>query len=129
MSSHLTEQLGLHTWEPEDKFLRSEFNENFEMLDGILVTGSFTGDDQPGRFIDLGFTPRAVLVLRGGTMTATNTYIGGGLALPGSPTYLTNAPLMEVVEGGFRLHGERSSSSFSNTVNHTSYYYNYLALR
>ena len=40
-----TENLGLHQWEPEDNFLRSDFNEDFGKIDaalGALETGSAT---------------------------------------------------------------------------------------
>ena len=64
MSSHLTEHYQLHTWEPGDDFLRTEFNENFEALDGAarIICGVYTGDETSERFIDLGFTPRVMLV-------------------------------------------------------------------
>lgn len=33
MSSHTTDTLGLHTWEPLDMFTREEFNKNFDLID------------------------------------------------------------------------------------------------
>lgn len=36
MSTGKTKYLGLHRWEPEDDFLRTEFNENSDKLDGEL---------------------------------------------------------------------------------------------
>ncbi len=33
MSTNKSEHLNLHLWEPEDDFLRTEFNENFEKID------------------------------------------------------------------------------------------------
>lgn len=36
MSTGKTKYLGLHRWEPEDNFLRTEFNENSDKLDGEL---------------------------------------------------------------------------------------------
>ena len=33
MSTNKSGHLNLHLWEPEDDFLRTEFNENFETLD------------------------------------------------------------------------------------------------
>ena len=33
MSSHTTDTLGLHTWEPLDMFTREEFNKNFNLID------------------------------------------------------------------------------------------------
>ena len=60
MSSHLTENFGLHIWEGQDSFLREEFNENFSRLDGMIVIGSYVGDGTAERDIDLGFQPQAL---------------------------------------------------------------------
>lgn len=37
MSTNKSEHLKLHLWEPEDDFLRTEFNENFSALDGAVA--------------------------------------------------------------------------------------------
>ena len=37
MSTNKSEHLNLHLWEPEDDFLRTEFNENFAALDGAMA--------------------------------------------------------------------------------------------
>ena len=40
MSSNKSENLGLHLWEGEDDFLRTEFNENFQVIDaGVKAAG------------------------------------------------------------------------------------------
>ena len=47
-----TEHYHLHQWEPEDNFLRTDFNEDFRVLDKALalkpeiLSGSYTGDHQ-----------------------------------------------------------------------------------
>ena len=52
MGSNKTEHYGLHQWVPEDDFLRTDFNENFEKLDLALYTAEqnlrtdLTGDVQ-----------------------------------------------------------------------------------
>ena len=38
MSTNKSEHLKLHLWEPEDDFLRTEFNENFSALDEAVKT-------------------------------------------------------------------------------------------
>ncbi len=44
-----TEHYHLHQWEPEDNFLRTDFNEDFRVLDKALalkpeiLSGSYTG--------------------------------------------------------------------------------------
>ena len=39
MSTKKTTNYNLHSWEPDDDFLRSEFNENFDKLDAELKKG------------------------------------------------------------------------------------------
>ena len=52
MGTNKTEHYGLHQWVPEDDFLRTDFNENFEKLDLALYTAEqnlrtdLTGDVQ-----------------------------------------------------------------------------------
>ncbi|UQT46648.1 hypothetical protein M5E87_15015 [Flavonifractor plautii] len=78
--TNYTAHYQLHQWEPEDSFLRTDFNEDFAKIDGALggkaeqsavdtlaeqvagkselVTGSYTGDGEASRTIELGFSPR-----------------------------------------------------------------------
>jgi len=128
MSTKKTEHLGLHAWEPQDEFLRSEFNENFQKLDGILVTGSYMGDGKGERRIDLGFKPAAVLLCNNtGQMgfAAGVNQTAGGLFFEGCPIDGTSSRLAaEVTETGFRVrHIE------CNQVNAQNTRYHYLALR
>ena len=52
MGTYKTEHYGLHQWVPEDDFLRTDFNENFEKLDTALhaaeqnLRADLTGDVQ-----------------------------------------------------------------------------------
>ena len=63
MSTNKTTNYNLHSWLPEDDFLRTEMNENFTKLDKalkeLLICGSYTGDGAKTRTISLGFTPRS----------------------------------------------------------------------
>lgn len=89
-----TENLGLHQWEPEDNFLRSDFNEDFAKIDAAvrqvgdakadkgtteaavtalqtavsqkveIVTGTYTGNGSTLN-ITLGFRPQAVIIPAG----------------------------------------------------------------
>ena len=103
--ANYTEHYQLHQWEPEDSFLRTDFNEDFAKIDGALggkaeqsavdtlaeqvagkselVTGSYTGDGEASRTIELGFSPKAVLLASGsGPINYTSSRYGG-LALEG----------------------------------------------
>ena len=73
MASNQTTNYGLHVWEPEDDFLRSEFNENNETIDtaiaeavasGLKINyGSYTGDGTSSRTILFPFAPILVILV------------------------------------------------------------------
>ena len=52
-----TEHYRLHQWEPEDSFLRMDFNEDFAKIDSAIaargnclqVVGTYTGDGNNGK--------------------------------------------------------------------------------
>ena len=73
-----TSNYGLHQWEPEDNFLRTDFNEDLKKIDeaikGVetdtdqkltrkaeIITGTYTGNGNI-QTIYLGFHPQALLV-------------------------------------------------------------------
>lgn len=114
MSSDQTENLGLHTWAESDHISREEFNHNFTVLDGLITLGTVevSGTET---VVELGFTPKAVLVAgRFGVYsnsgpTSPYLYTSQGFAMRGMPSYGMNydhspaAVAVEIVEGGFRL--------------------------
>ena len=114
VSQNQTECFGLHLWEPEDDFLREEFNENFKALDdalaavGRFASGRYTGDGQAERTIELGFTPEAVLVLpSAGNFFANGSpsYTNGGMAVRGFPASKGEGKtLVSICAGGFTVH-------------------------
>ena len=65
--ANYTAHYHLHQWEPEDSFLREDFNQDLARIDTALakktelVMGSYTGDGGTQQ-IDLGFAARVVLV-------------------------------------------------------------------
>lgn len=123
MLTNQTTNYELHVWEPEDSFLRSEINENFAILDtaiangldtlsagkaeqsdlNILQTamaekaevifGSYTGGLAAGATVNLGFTPRMVLV-------ADESKVAMGPAVTGG--YSTSGYLY-VTQNGFHV--------------------------
>lgn len=131
MSSHKTARFQLHTWEPGDDFLRTEFNTNFAALDTSvrMLTGTYTGDGEAERVIDLGLTPLAVLLMtQDGVMRdlSNTNYTYGGLALPQRPALTPdNKPAVEIVEGGFRV-GSRLRANYIWT-NREADTYHYIA--
>ena len=100
------------------------FNRNgLGLLDGIdekfsyfsrIVKGSYVGNNEPSRFIDLGFTPMAVLVMRSdgvsnGLKEPDNMEkeLCGGLATTTNKCSVWNQnaeyPVVEVVTNGFNV--------------------------
>ena len=133
MSTNKTTNYNLHSWFPEDDFLRTEMNENFTKLDTLLknetaalsaalgqkarvTVGSYTGDGALDRTISLPFTPKAVLLFNQEGMTYySNTYIGG-LAVEGVPCRFRLGAgayyeILGIVPGGFRVHYQSWSGS------------------
>ena len=139
MSTNKSQNLKLHLWEPEDDFLRTEFNENFAAIDAALkaeadqrtaleqhvtssghVIGSFTGNGGT-QTITLGFKPSFVIIT-------------GKVTPEGSWYYLSN---LMVCGGSMGAHFQRTDTGFTvkYVTNATTYTnregitYAYLAFR
>lgn len=101
----------------------------------IFVTGTYDGDGVQGRVIELGFTPKAVLLFdaEGNTHDDVDD-IHGGLALQGynvidrtaSNTYTTTWSntycVLGIVSGGFKVNQYTSREIRSNESGHRYYY-------
>lgn len=65
-----TKNYQLHQWEPEDPFLRTDFNEDLAKIDTALGTlsighvarGSYVGDGTDDRTIQLPFAPEFMII-------------------------------------------------------------------
>ena len=136
-----TQHYQLHQWEPEDNFLRTDFNADFKKLDTALgekcqlVTGSYVGDGTEEREFNLGFTPTAVFTCNelGQTYKSPSSY--GGLALPNMPvkgeSYDTGkVDLVTITSSGFRVrhHDSTGGGGYVN-ANVSGMGYCYLAFR
>lgn len=130
MSTKRTENYRLHAWEAGDVFLREEINDNFATLDMVLgdlekrkpgvVTGSYAGTGAVDQSIDLGETPRVVLVTCEGFMNDGGYYCGG-LAYWDGP-----AKAVWISEGGFTVHASANSNFYR--VNLEGITYRFMAL-
>lgn len=111
-------------------------NELLELVaENLFVTGMYDGNGATGRVIDLGFTPKAVLVMdaEGNTHDDVDD-LHGGLALLGynvidrsaSNTYTTTWSntycVLGIVSGGFRVNYNSSREIRSNESGHRYYY-------
>jgi len=141
-------KLGL--WDVQDEVGREGFNGNFTALDAALkgeaearvaglsekaqvVVGTYTGDGAASQVIQLGFTPKAVLVMPADGQISTGSSMQGGIALPDSPAYYTsgngNGPIAALTEGGFQVYEQRISSSYYIEANNEGKPYHYWAVR
>ena len=92
-----TENYGLKQWESWEVPGREAINAAIAAVDGALagleadkaevVTGAYAGDGQRERFIELGFTPDAVLLENtNGSRSGSLKSFQGGLILKDQPT-------------------------------------------
>lgn len=118
-----TEHYGLHQWEPNDDFLRTDFNTDLEKIDTALgdvpkiAVGSYVGDNSSiDREIVLGFRPSMVYICT----LSYNFYSGGDIyggliteQFPLCRNHISGPVLAEASEQGFVLHpntGEQINS-------------------
>ena len=108
--ANYTQHYHLHQWEPEDSFLRTDFNGDFQRLDEALAgldgrkpelrLGRYTGDGTQNRAVALGCAPRAVLLFCRDREAL--------LAWPGAPYVYAykNRPgnMLILTETGFQVH-------------------------
>ena len=125
MSTNKTPNYRLHKWEPQDHFLRSEFNENFAAIDEALssktevIFGTYTGTGTSSRIIALDFTPSVLFLL------PENGSYRGGLVAPGHSLKNQSFIYLAVVEGGFQV-SYSTNIAYTNSRNSI---YSYLAFR
>lgn len=145
MPSNQTPNYQLSQWEKDDKILMDDFNADNTKIDGALkaeadarealaatipkiAVGSYTGDGAAERFLDLGFTPKAVYISTNYGVTFTNNvnyanYLGG-LIFSGGPLEVSGTIYGQIMAGGVQLyHKKDSSHTYSTNRENTKYYY------
>ena len=127
----------LHQWVPEDNFLRTDFNQDFQKLDTAqaevealagskcsVVAGTYSGNNAESREINLGFQPVAVMLENSyGRRPAVDYGMYGGLAVQGGSVAHANTAL-EITQTGFRVGWDGNS-----LTNYSGNSYRYLAFR
>ena len=128
----------LNQWEPEDDFLRTDFNEDNAKIEAALtaltagqvkvVAGSYTGTNSAdGREIEVGFQPDAVVLFYNRGFTYNSGYTYGGLFLPGAPLITGNGSVAaEVTDTGFKVYYNSNQQQYTDQYGST---YHYLALK
>ena len=150
MSTHKSQNLNLHLWEPDDDFLRTEFNENFTAIDAGLestkgeletkiqtaqqtaeakpyVTGSYVGNGQSVK-VKLGFRPSFLIICgtkagigeSSSAVTADYKAFTGGNILP---------TLIIFTNDGFTVKHIDSNGYYRPRLCHSDRVYDYIAFR
>ena len=127
----------LHQWVPEDNFLRTDFNQDFQKIDAALaevealagskcsvVAGTYSGNNAESREINLGFQPVAVMLENSfGKRPAVDFNMYGGLAVQGGSLNHSDTALT-ITQTGFRV--GKVGESLTNFSGNS---YRYLAFR
>ena len=147
MSTNYTEHYNLCQWEPADKVLREDFNADNAKLDAALAAqktaidaaqasadaafrpgyhpiavGGYYGNGAANRDINLGFRPRAVLVLESSMVMRDGPYHYSAMVTQ-SENYAYADPVT-LTSNGFQVH-----FSDKQLTNKSGYKYFYLAIR
>ena len=98
-----------------------------------MYFGVYTGNGADSQFINLGFTPKAVLVLEHGARIYNHGGKGdsyGGLAMTGHPVSLSDLTVLQIETNGFRVFaGWDSSRIFQSRANYQGSAFYYLAIK
>ena len=98
-----------------------------------MYFGVYTGNGADSQFINLGFTPKAVLVLEHGARIYNHDGKGdsyGGLAMTGHPVSLSDLTVLQIETNGFRVFaGWDSSRIFQSRANYQGSAFYYLAIK
>lgn len=123
-----TEHYGLHQWAPEDDFLRTDFNTDFQKIDTAIaekpefVFGTYTGDGTARRHIELGFRPKSVMVV-GSSGVFSESGNEGGFVLDGYPILIGFYTHMEIEDGGFAVYYHYDLGNSTINKEGTIHYY------
>ena len=95
-----------------------------------VVFGSYTGDGNAIKNIDLGFQPKAVLVIENGGKVgyySGSQYTYGGLALPGKPVAIDGYNALVISSTGFIVYKHSGYDYIRINLSETTY--DYLAFK
>ena len=89
-----------------------------------LYCGTYTGNGETSQFINLGFTPKAVLVFPQDALVSRNPYPVGALALQGYKAFNDASDILEIISNGFQVYYfEKSYGGCFTNVSNYSYFY------
>lgn len=124
----------LNQWEPEDDFLRTDFNEDNARLEAALAglekdkchirAGYYYGNGAASQHIDLGFPPQAVILsTRDGKTSSCNSFsVSGGVYVRLGEGITDLYPGMKLDDTGFTVYSNGANGQATNT-NSVRYHY------
>ena len=136
MASNYTTNYELPLWEPQDSFLRTEFNEAHQKIDAAIagrakiVVGNYnpngTEVDMPYH-VPLGFRPKAVLIWKNQVSGYASYLTHCAVVLDGEPIKVpdSNISLAEIEDNGFfvQRHKYGDYSYYPQLAEWTTYLY------
>ena len=89
-----------------------------------IYCGTYAGNDADVQFINLGFTPKAVVVFPEDALISLNPYPAGAMALQGHKACSSECTVLEIVNNGFEAHYALVShgGSYLNLEDYTYFY-------
>jgi hypothetical protein len=110
----------------QSKFTGEEIDERLEKSG--VVYGTYTGDGNASKFINLGFTPSVVYVK---DVDGRGASYYGGFADKTTPCSYSGVKLVEIVENGFNVFYGGTSSDTAKTNSSSNYdgLFRYIAFR
>jgi hypothetical protein len=120
------------TIEKGEKYSLVYNGESWDFAKNTYVIGAYTGNGQASQFINLGFTPSAVLITNAIGETRASGYSYGGLALKDYPVYYAgNATLgdevVKIVDNGFNVYFNEDKKIRANGTISSDNPYRYIA--
>ena len=91
-----------------------------------IYIGTYTGDNTASRTINLGFRPKAVLVLQDGSLLMINNHIYGSLALSSRNAMRSGHTTLSIVSNGFMVYYDEDNEAYTNDAGAV---YHYIAFR
>lgn len=93
------------------------------------VVGTYTGNGEAERFIDLGFTPSAVIVAQEGKIEwYSSNSVQGGVALKNNSVSNSAGTAIEIIDNGFNV-ANIKGSTYSVDTNQSNAIYYYIAFK
>ena len=111
--------------ELDAKATKTELAEGLAAKCEVLI-GTYTGDGTAQRTIELGFQPKAVLLISSYAFVTMNPYCYGGLATPAHPLLYQNTESLAVTNSGFTVY-QKQNGGYAAKTNADSLLYYYIA--